>query len=212
MYGYVIDFLEFKLLGYNCPVFNVSDMAIVISVFLIIISVSKYEGGGLDEDKKRRPRRKKTRRIFTEKLETSRSNLSKHIKLGDILVNGEKVKAGYILNLNDEIFVPELKEETNVEGEDIPLDIYYEDDNIIVVNKPSGMVVHPASGNYHGTLVKALLGRTKLSDINGEDRPGIVHRIDKDTSGLLLIAKLIKHTEYYLMILKIRGLPENILL
>ena len=127
---------------------------------------------------------------LTEELETSRSNISKHIKLGDILVNGESVKTGYLLNLNDVIEVGNLVENTDVEPENIPLDIYYEDDYIIVVNKKSGMVVHPGNGNYSGTLVNALLYHTSsLSDINGEDRPGIVHRIDKDTSGLLLVSK-----------------------
>ena len=122
-------------------------------------------------------------------MEATRSNITKHIKLGDILVNDKSVKPGYILSENDEVTIGDYKEETNAVPEDIPLDIYYEDDDVIVINKPSGMVVHPANGNYTGTLVNALVGRKELSDINGEDRPGIVHRIDKDTSGLLLIAK-----------------------
>lgn len=127
---------------------------------------------------------------LTEKLEASRSNITKHIKNGDIKVNGKIVKSGYTLKENDIIEYEPWNETTDILPENIPLDIYYEDDYIIVVNKPSGMVVHPGSGNYTGTLVNALMYHTKnLSDINGLDRPGIVHRIDKDTSGLLLVSK-----------------------
>jgi len=127
---------------------------------------------------------------LTNILKTSRSNINKHIKSGDILVNNSTVKTGYALKENDEIEIKEWKETTDVEPENIPLDIYYEDEYIMVVNKKSGMVVHPGNGNYTGTLVSALLNYTEdLSDINGTDRPGIVHRIDKDTSGLLLISK-----------------------
>ncbi len=128
--------------------------------------------------------------FLTNHLDSSRSNISKHIKDGTITVNGKIVKTGYALKENDIIEYEEWHEETSVLPENIPLDIYYEDEYIIVVNKKSGMVVHPGSGNYSGTLVNALMYHTKnLSDINGEDRPGIVHRIDKDTSGLLLISK-----------------------
>ncbi len=123
-------------------------------------------------------------------ISTSRSNISKHIKDGTILLNGNKVKSGYLLREKDEIEYESLNEETEVKGENIPLDIYYEDDDILVVNKKSGMVVHPGSGNKSKTLVNALMYYTDdLSDINGLDRPGIVHRIDKDTSGLLLVSK-----------------------
>lgn len=127
---------------------------------------------------------------LTKTLEASRSNISKHIKLGDILVNGKTVKTGYILNNEDMIEYDSLKESTDILPENIPLDIYYEDDYVIVVNKKSGMVVHPGNGNYSGTLVNALMYHTNsLSDLNGSDRPGIIHRIDKDTSGLLLVSK-----------------------
>ena len=123
-------------------------------------------------------------------LNTTRSNISKHIKLKDIKVNGKEVKTGYTLKENDIIEYTPWNETTDIVGENIPLDIYYEDESIIVVDKKSGMVVHPGSGNYTGTLVNALLEHTNsLSDINGADRPGIVHRIDKDTSGLLLVSK-----------------------
>lgn len=108
-----------------------------------------------------------------------------------IFVNGVNVKANYKLKTNDVIKVI-IKEatESSIEPQDIPLDIYYEDSDIIVVNKPSGMVVHPAIGNYKDTLVNALLFHCNdLSGINGEIRAGIVHRIDKDTSGLLVACK-----------------------
>ncbi len=127
---------------------------------------------------------------LTEYLQGSRSNISKHIKEGDVKVNGEKVKTGYTLKEDDLIEYTIWNETTDILPENIPLDIYYEDEYIIVVNKKSGMVVHPGNGNTTGTLVNALMYHTEnLSDINGTDRPGIVHRIDKDTSGLLLISK-----------------------
>ncbi len=128
--------------------------------------------------------------VLPEYLNESRSFVANHIKSGNILVNGSKVKPGYLLKKGDDIFIGNLKIDTSINPENIYLDIYYEDEYLMVVNKPSGMVVHPAPGNYHGTLVNALMHHTKnLSDINGEMRPGIVHRIDKDTSGLLLISK-----------------------
>lgn len=127
---------------------------------------------------------------MTNILDTTRSNITKHIKDGTIKVNDKVVKSGYMLKEKDIITYSEWKETTEVEKENIPLDIYYEDEDVLVVNKKSGMVVHPGSGNYHETLVNALTYYTdELSDINGTDRPGIVHRIDKDTSGLLLISK-----------------------
>ena len=109
-----------------------------------------------------------------------------------ILVNGRKIKASYKVKLNDEITleIPEVKE-TEILPENIDLDVLYEDEYIIVVNKEKGMVVHPAYGNYTGTLVNALMYRCKetLSGIGGEKRPGIVHRLDKDTPGALIVAK-----------------------
>ena len=110
----------------------------------------------------------------------------------NILVNGNKIKSSYKVKLNDEICmqIPEPKE-TEIIAEDIPLDVLYEDEDIIAINKPKGMVVHPANGNYTGTLVNALLYRCKdsLSGIGGQIRPGIVHRLDKDTSGVIIVAK-----------------------
>ena len=122
----------------------------------------------------------------------SRSAAARLAEGGLITVNGRTVPKKYIVSQGEEVEItlPEPCEADTV-PEDIPLDIVYEDSDIIVINKPSGMVVHPAAGNYTGTLVNALLYRCKdgLSGINGVIRPGIVHRIDKDTSGLLVVAK-----------------------
>lgn len=127
---------------------------------------------------------------LTEVLGESRNFILKNIKSGKILVNGSIVKGGYALKEGDKITINDLSVDTDVKAENIPLDILYEDDDIIVVNKKSGMVVHPGSGNYSGTLVNALMAHTEdLSDEEGTERCGIVHRIDKDTSGILLIAK-----------------------
>lgn len=124
--------------------------------------------------------------------EVSRSYIQKLIKEGHVSVNGKPVKANYKLGAGDEISVeiPEAKE-PDILPEDIPLDILYEDQDILVVNKPKGMVVHPAAGHYGGTLVNALMYHCKdsLSGINGVMRPGIVHRIDMDTTGSLLVCK-----------------------
>ena len=127
---------------------------------------------------------------LTEILEESRNFILKNIKLGNILVNGNIVKGGYSLKENDKIVIKDLTVDTSINKEDIPLDILYEDNDIIVVNKKSGMVVHPGNGNYSHTLVNALMAHTDdLSDEGGSERCGIVHRIDKDTSGILLVAK-----------------------
>lgn len=122
----------------------------------------------------------------------SRNSIQKLIEQGNVTINGIAVNKKYKVNTDDEIMLVtgELKP-LDAEPENIPLDIVYEDDDLLVVNKPRGMVVHPAPGNYTGTLVNALLYHCKdsLSGINGVLRPGIVHRIDKDTSGLLIVAK-----------------------
>ena len=124
---------------------------------------------------------------------TSRSKIQKLIKANLVTVNGKFIKSNYIIETNDEIIVtiPVTPRPENVEAENIPLDIVYEDEYLLVVNKPAGMVVHPSLGNYSGTLVHALLYHTQnnLSNINGDVRAGIIHRIDKDTSGLLVVAK-----------------------
>ncbi|WP_420537017.1 RluA family pseudouridine synthase [Garciella nitratireducens] len=122
--------------------------------------------------------------------EYSRSYIKKLIKSKYVKVNNQFVKASYLLTQGDKIEIIIPDEKININPENISLDIIYEDDDVIIINKPQGMVVHPAPGNYSGTLVNALLYHKKpLSSINGEFRPGIVHRIDKDTSGLLIIAK-----------------------
>ena len=128
---------------------------------------------------------------LSNELDYSRSRIVKMISDGTILVNGKNIKNSYLLKENDIITIGEyVEEEMNVEPENIPLDIVYEDDDVIVINKPNGMVVHPAVGNNKGTLVNALLYYSKgLSNINGEFRPGIVHRIDAYTTGLLMVAK-----------------------
>lgn len=132
-------------------------------------------------------------KFLTEKLTAlTRSRIQKLIDEGFVRLFGVAVKANYKVKTGDkiEVCIPENKEAEAV-AENIPLDIVYEDDCMLVVNKPQGMVVHPAAGNYSGTLVNALLYYCPdtLSGINGEKRPGILHRIDKDTSGLLLVAK-----------------------
>lgn len=128
---------------------------------------------------------------LSSKLDYSRSKIVKMISDGTILVNGKNIKNSYLLKKDDIVIIGEyVEEEMNIEPENIPLDIVYEDNDVIVVNKSNGMVVHPAIGNNHGTLVNALLYYSKnLSSINGEFRPGIVHRIDAYTTGLLMVAK-----------------------
>lgn len=132
-------------------------------------------------------------KFLTEELTgVSRSQLQSWVKDGHVMVNGSPSKVNYKVKLEDQITVsiPEVVE-LEITPEDIPLDIYYEDADVIMINKPKGMVVHPAAGHFSGTLVNALMYHCKdsLSGINGVARPGIVHRIDKDTSGLLMVAK-----------------------
>lgn len=130
--------------------------------------------------------------IAKKREDLSRMMVQKLIENGNVLVDGKKRKISYKVQVGEviELDIPEAKE-TGVKAEDIPLDIVYEDEDIIVVNKPKGMVVHPANGNPDGTLVNAIMAHCKgsLSGIGGEIRPGIVHRLDKDTSGLLIVAK-----------------------
>ena len=132
-------------------------------------------------------------KVLTGELGLSRTTIQSWLKAGLISVNGEVVKSNYKAQSGDEVTILQKEEEAiTIQPENIPLDIVFEDDSLIVVNKPSGMVVHPSKGHYSGTLVNALLYHSNsLSDSTSEEiyRPGLVHRIDKDTSGLLVIAK-----------------------
>lgn len=124
--------------------------------------------------------------------EISRSHIKKMIDEGNILVNCKQVKSSHKLQKDDFVEIKEIEpRQLEVEQENIDINIIYEDDDVIIVDKPKGLVVHPASGNERGTLVNAIMyhAKDKLSSINGVVRPGIVHRIDKDTSGILVIAK-----------------------
>ena len=126
---------------------------------------------------------------LAKELNLSRSKVQKLIKEGLVTINGKKINANYQIKLNDKIEVnDDLNFDIDVEPENIPLDIVYEDNDLLIINKASGMVVHPAPGHYSGTLVNALLYRFSLTS-GDKMRPGIVHRLDKDTSGLMLVAK-----------------------
>ena len=129
---------------------------------------------------------------ISSKTDISRVTVQRLIKEGNVLVNNKEVKASYKTKIDDEISVEEEKpKEIEIKAQNIPIPILYEDNDIIVVNKPKGMVVHPANGNLDGTLVNAVMDICKdsLSGIGGEIRPGIVHRLDKDTSGVIIVAK-----------------------
>ncbi|CDB31719.1 putative uncharacterized protein [Clostridium sp. CAG:575] len=147
---------------------------------MIHIKVEKLEAG------------KRIDTYITSKSEYSRAMIQKMMDNGNILVNGKKVKVSYKVQADDEITIKEqAAKEISLEAQDIPIEVLYEDNDIIVVNKPKGMVVHPANGNPDGTLVNAIMSicKNSLSGIGGEIRPGIVHRLDKDTSGALIVAK-----------------------
>ena len=147
---------------------------------MIHIKVEKLEAG------------KRIDTYIPSKSEYSRAMIQKMMDNGNILVNGKKVKVSYKVQADYEITKKEqAAKEISLEAQDIPIEVLYEDNDIIVVNKPKGMVVHPANGNPDGTLVNAIMSICKdsLSGIGGEIRPGIVHRLDKDTSGALIVAK-----------------------
>lgn len=140
---------------------------------------------------------------LSSKLDISRSKVQKLIKEGQVLLNGKVVNSSSIVHANDFLEVDDkLDFDINIEAENIPLDIIYEDDYLLVINKKSGMVVHPAPGHYSNTLVNALLGKFSLSNAGDKIRPGIVHRLDKDTSGLMLVAKDDKTHEMLSLMLK----------
>ena len=134
---------------------------------------------------------KRIDKYLAEVTDLSRSTIGKMIESDYILVNNKKVKNSTSLKIDDIITIKDnFKEDCDIVPVKMPLDIVFENENVILINKPSGLTVHPGSGNYNNTLVNALLYYTKnLSNIGGDERPGIVHRIDKDTSGLLLVAK-----------------------
>ncbi len=129
--------------------------------------------------------------LSTVLSDVSRSKIQQYIDEGFILVNNKKEKASYKLDINDEIEIADFpKEESDLVAENIPLDIVFEDDQLLVINKPTGLVVHPGAGNFEHTLANALKYHSdNLSSLNGDFRPGIVHRLDKDTGGLLVVAK-----------------------
>ncbi len=148
-------------------------------------------------------------KYLIDKLDISRSKVQEMIKQDLISVNNKKVKNSYILRENDIVEVlGELQNKTGAEKEEMPLDIIYEDDDVIVINKPSGLVVHPAAGHYTGTLVNGLLAHTESLSKKDILRPGIVHRIDKDTSGLIIVAKNDKAHEFLSKQLKDKSLSR----
>ena len=133
---------------------------------------------------------------IASKYDISRTKAKKLIDEDKVLVNGSTANPSLKVSDNDEIeILDDLDYEITIEKENIPLDIVYEDEYLLIINKPSGMVVHPAPGNYTGTLVNALLYKFDLEGVGDKNRPGIVHRIDKDTSGLLIVAKTEKALE-----------------
>ncbi len=130
-------------------------------------------------------------KFLSENLEYSRSQIEKMIENGSIVVNDKIIKSNYKIKIGDIITIlKEYQESSDVVPEKMSLDILYEDQDILLINKPAGLVVHPGSGNKNNTLVNGLMYYSKqLSDMNGQERPGIVHRLDKDTSGIMLVAK-----------------------
>lgn len=132
------------------------------------------------------------RYLAKQEIELSRTMIQKLLEDEKVMVNGKREKASYKVQQGDNIQIEiEEPKEVKIEAQEIPFEVIYEDDAILVVNKPKGLVVHPGTGNWEGTLVNAIMAHCKdnLSGIGGELRPGIVHRLDKDTSGLLIIAK-----------------------
>lgn len=191
---YVVDFISMRFFGHDFAIFNFADMFIVLGTILISIGIVLH-------DNKRWIMYKNTFLVTThdvdsrldkfldQKLEINRSQIKKHIESGNILLNGKIVKAGYSLKEGDKITVS-FEDEEKLLPENIYFDIIYEDEYLAVISKPQDLVVHPGAGNKSGTLVNGLLYKFKnLSNPIDEDRPGIVHRLDKDTSGLMIIAK-----------------------
>ena len=202
-FGYVRDFIYFKLI--NFPVFNVADCYVTVSVALLIILILFVYKEGYRrrviimsdsvQNLIAEPEDKGTRidKYLSQELEdVSRSRIQKLLDDGDITVDDKCVKSNYKLNGTEHITItiPELIV-PQILPENIPLNIIYEDDDVILIDKPKGMVVHPAAGHYTGTVVNALMYhcRDNLSGINGVMRPGIVHRIDMNTTGVIVACK-----------------------
>lgn len=143
----------------------------------------------------------------------SRSKIQSEIKSGNVLINSKEIKPSYIVKSGDVVDVDIKENILKIEPENIPLDVVYEDDNMLVVNKPSGMLTHPTTTETSGTLVNALLYLCgeNLSDINGEFRRGILHRLDRNTSGLLMVAKNNKTHEYLVEQMKLGNIDKRYL-
>ena len=203
--GYVVDFFYFSLIDF--PIFNVADIYVTVTFIVLVLLIFFYYKDedfsilfaqtGAETCRLKNFRVKKmqgeNRQISHREVpELSRSYIQKLIKEKNVKVNSTVIKSNYKVAKGDQIqiTIPDLTE-PDILPENIPLDILYEDDDILVVNKPKGMVVHPAAGHYTGTLVNAIMYHCKdrLSGINGVMRPGIVHRIDMDTTGSLLVCK-----------------------
>ena len=197
--GFVVDYFDFRIIWEY--VFNVADVFVVVGTAILCIYILFFEderaGEIMDEIREflvgEEEEGDRLDVYLSEQLgDMSRSYIQKIIKDKKVEVNNKIEKAKYLVKEEDKIKIeipaPKLLE---VIAQDIPIDIVYEDNDVLIVNKPQDMVVHPAPGNYDNTLVNAILYHCKdnLSSINGVIRPGIVHRIDKDTSGLLMIAK-----------------------
>ena len=191
---YVVDFISMRFFGHDFAIFNFADMFIVLGTILISIGIVLHDNkrwfmykntflvSTLDVDSR-------LDKFLDQKLEINRSQIKKHIESGNILLNGKIVKAGYSLREGDTITVS-FEDEEKLLPENIDFDIIYEDEYLAVISKPQDLVVHPGAGNKSGTLVNGLLYKFKnLSNPIDENRPGIVHRLDKDTSGLMIIAK-----------------------
>lgn len=147
-------------------------------------------------------------KFLDEKFEDkSRSQIQKLIKSGTVFVNREKVKAGYLLSENDVVFVKEAELDDEIKAENLNLEILFEDDDFFVINKPPGMVVHPSDGQHmSGTVVNALRDRI---DIDDPERPGIVHRLDKETSGVMVVARNLKARDYFIDLFKSRKVKKH---
>ena len=186
--GGVINYIKISSWE-HMPAINFASIIIAIGFILFVVNLAIYSLNNImvDIDGQRLDVY-----ICQIKSDISRSMVQKMIEQSKILVNGKKEKPSYKLKVGDNITIEYIKpQETKLKPQKIPIEIIYDDNDIIVVNKPKGLVVHPGNGNLDGTLANAILDICKdsLSGIGGEIRPGIVHRLDKDTSGLLIIAK-----------------------